>query len=159
MLQFSPVFVPTTRNGLNKITWSPIVAHRSHYCSSHGNSLLRISLLHASLNCSAIPSEATQCDRAYWYKCDIARRQPVCYIWRGICSSWRIPQTRGAMRHITRGSAMPYSAQKYVLGRETEKSMHRGIIQKIYFYIVQMQIIHSHIHAQSLMICHKNATN
>ena len=38
-------------------------------------------------------------------KCDIARRQPVCYIWRGICSSWRIPQTRGAMRHISRGTA------------------------------------------------------
>ena len=55
--------------------------------------------------------------------------------------------------------AMPYSAQKYVLGRETEKSMHTGITQKIYFYIGQIQIIHSHIHAQGLMICHKSATS
>ena len=33
---------------------------------------------------------------------------------------------------------MPYSAQKYVLGRETEKSMHTGITLKIYFSFLRV---------------------
>ena len=75
----------------------------------------------------------------YEYKCDIARRQPVCYIWRGICSSWRIPQTRGAMRHITRGSAMPaILCSKICLGERNRKINAHGHHTKNIFYIVQI---------------------
>ena len=70
------------------------------------------------------------------YKCDIARRQPVCYIWRGICSSWRIPQTRGAMRHITRGSAMPaILCSKICIGERNRKiNAHRHYTKNIFLY-------------------------
>ena len=78
------------------------------------------------------------------HKCDIARKQSVCYIWRGICSSWRIPQTRGAMRHITRACHIVHvpTTPPYMQYRGAMRHITHGIARESHIVPTQYPPIH-----------------